>query len=253
MSDKEIKIVDDNELYNHNCSRSTMTPMEIISSAVQSGASPEQLGQLLALQERFEANEAKKAFDSAMAAFKANPPKLVKDKRVNFTSPKGTTDYRHAALDQVSGVIGAALSKHGLSHRWRTSIVDGGAIEVACTIAHASGHSEELSVLRASPDVTGNKNSIQAVGSTSTYLQRYTLLAATGLATGDMDDDARFSEECISEEQRAELDKALDALGANKAAFCEYMGVESLAKIPVCNLNIARGAIEAKRRNGGGS
>jgi hypothetical protein len=53
------------------------------------------------------------------------------------------------------------------------------------------GHSEEGAVLEGAPDTSGSKNSIQAVGSTVSYLERYTLLAATGLAAKDQDDDGR--------------------------------------------------------------
>ena len=44
------------------------------------------------------------------------------------------------------------------------------------------------------PDTSGSKNSIQAISSAVTYLQRYTLLAATGLSTselGNLDNDGR--------------------------------------------------------------
>jgi hypothetical protein len=49
------------------------------------------------------------------------------------------------------------------------------------------GHSERTT-LSATADTSGSKNSIQAIGSTVTYLQRYTLLAAVGLAAGGDDD-----------------------------------------------------------------
>ena len=45
--------------------------------------------------------------------------------------------------------------------------------------------------MAAGPDGSGGKNAIQAIGSTVSYLERYTLLAATGLATEDQDDDGR--------------------------------------------------------------
>ncbi|MNL48938.1 ERF superfamily protein [compost metagenome] len=45
--------------------------------------------------------------------------------------------------------------------------------------------------MQAMPDNSGKKNAIQQVASTITYLQRYTLLAATGVATKGQDDDAR--------------------------------------------------------------
>ena len=40
-------------------------------------------------------------------------------------------------------------------------------------------------------DTSGGKNNIQAMGSAVSYLERYTLLAITGLSTKEMDDDGR--------------------------------------------------------------
>jgi hypothetical protein len=169
-----------------------ITPMAMIQIAVQQGADIEKLTKLMDLQERYEANEARKAFVSAMSAFKANPPDIFKNKHVSFTTQKGKTEYDHATLDQVSMAIGTALSRHGLSHRWVTDQSDG-RIKVTCIITHSLGHSESVS-LQSSADDSGGKNSIQAIGSAVTYLQRYTLLAATGMAVQDQDDDAKGSE-----------------------------------------------------------
>ena len=165
-------------------------PMQLIQLAVQQGASPDSLEKLLALKERWEAGEARKAFVSAMAQFKADPPKITKNKKVDFTSQKGRTTYSHASLDHVCDVIGAALGKVQISYRWETEQLDNGHVKVRCILTHALGH-QESSVLIAQPDNSGNKNTIQAVGSTVTYLQRYTLLAVTGMATEDQDDDGR--------------------------------------------------------------
>lgn len=119
-----------------------------------------------------------------MAKFKANPPRLVKDKHVKF----GNTEYNHATLGNVCDVIGNALAAVGISHSWETH-QDGALVSVSCVLSHVMGHSVKTT-LSAAPDASGSKNSIQAVGSTVTYLQRYTLLAATGMATEEQDDDA---------------------------------------------------------------
>ena len=50
-----------------------VTPMAMLQVAVEKGASVEQLERLMALQERWEANEAKKEFVAAMTRFKENP------------------------------------------------------------------------------------------------------------------------------------------------------------------------------------
>jgi len=141
------------------------------------------LKELLDLQERWDATQAKKAYVQAMAAFKETPPEIEKDRTVEY----GTTSYKHATLYNVTTKINTELSKHGLTASWVTSQANG-SIKVTCKITHIMGHSEET-CLSAPPDATGSKNAIQAIGSTVTYLQRYTVLALTGLASYDQDDD----------------------------------------------------------------
>lgn len=161
------------------------TPMHLIEIAVSQGADVDKLEKLLQLQLQWEKNEARKAFVEAMAAFKIEPPEINKNKHVTYNQ----VDYWHATLDHVVETIAAGLSKHGLAHRWKTE-QSGGQISVTCILTHKMGHSEETT-LSAAADMSGSKNAIQAVGSTVTYLQRYTLLAATGLAAKGQDDDGR--------------------------------------------------------------
>lgn len=186
------------------------TPFEMVAIAASRGASMEEISRFMDLQERMEKNEAKKAFVAAMAAFKANPPTLTKNKAVDFTTAKGRTHYRHADLDEVASQIGQALSPHGLSFRWKPEQQAGGRIRVTCTLEHALGHSESVS-LEGAADDSGNKNSIQAVGSTVTYLERYTLLAITGMAVKDQDTDGRVPVQRTPEVEKT-LDDALKAI-----------------------------------------
>lgn len=162
-----------------------VTPMGLLKIATEQGADLDKLKQLMDLQERWEANEAKKAFVIAMAEFKKNPPTIHKNKHANMGA--GKPSYGYASLDNVCDQIVDALSKVGISHDWKTQQGDG-KIRVTCVLTHVRGHSEST-WLEASPDTSGAKNSIQAIGSTVSYLQRYTLLAACGLAVGDQDDD----------------------------------------------------------------
>jgi hypothetical protein len=168
---------------------SAPTPMDLLQMAVAQQIEPEKLGQLLALQERWEANEACKAYVSAMNAFKKSPPIIRKNKHVHFDSSKGPVDYDHATLDHICDQVTKALSEHGISHAWK---IDDATmpLKVTCILTHERGHSEETS-MRGDPDETGSKNKLQARSSTVQYLQRYTLLAATGLAPAEPDNDGR--------------------------------------------------------------
>lgn len=168
------------------------TPADLLRIAVAGGADLAKLEKLMELQERWEANEARKAFVAAMAAFKSEPMAIGKNKKVSFQTAKGKTEYMHAELSDVTDVVVPNLSKHGLSHDWKITQDKG--ITVVCTITHVLGHSKSVE-MSANADDSGGKNSIQAIASTNTYLQRYTLLAACGLATGGSDNDGRGAEE----------------------------------------------------------
>ncbi len=166
------------------------SPAGMMLAALKAGASLEQVEKMMDLQERWEANEARKAFVEAMAEFKKNPPEIFKSKAVGFDSRDGgsRTSYMHATLADVVEPTVAALARHGFSHRWDTQQPDGGQIVVSCILTHAKGHSE-ATTLKAGSDQSGKKNAIQAVASTVTYLERYTLLSACGLAAKDMQED----------------------------------------------------------------
>lgn len=146
----------------------------------------EKLKALLEVKVRWDETEAKKAFVAAMARFKAEPTVILKQKAVNIP---GGAQFNHATLAAVVDGVVAHLAKHGFSHRWETEQKDR-QITVTCILTHELGH-QERTTLSGAPDDSGKKNAIQQVGSTVTYLQRYTLMAATGLAAKDMDNDGR--------------------------------------------------------------
>lgn len=184
------------------------------------------LDHLLAVKERWDAAEAKKAFVAALNAFKEDPPTLRKNKDVKIPhkNDSGVTEYSHATLDQVSAVIGKALSVHGLSHRWDVR-QDATGITVGCVLTHVQGHSERVELV-APADNSGSKNSIQAIGSTVTYLQRYTLLSATGMAVKGQDDDG-VGAAVMDEKVRLDFEAAID--GAADPAGLEAVWKEAVA------------------------
>lgn len=190
------------------------SPMGSAMAFLQAGGNIEQLNHMMDLQDRWEANEARKAFTAAMTGFKAEPVQIYKRKNVSFND----VSYMHAELSDVTDAIGPALAKHQLSYRWNIH-QEGGAIKVDCILTHVKGHSETVT-LSAAPDNSGKKNAIQQVASTTTYLQRYTLLAITGMSTKGMDDDARSFEPAASVDD----DKARDwiAVADSIADMDEY-------------------------------
>lgn len=228
-----------------NQGREVMTPPAMVQLAIEKGASLDQLEKLMDMQERWEANEARKAYVSALNAFKVNPPTVKKNKAASFGSGNKTA-YEYADLAQVTNLIAPALSAHGLSHSWQADQQDNN-IKVTCTLTHVLGHRESVT-LSAPADTSGSKNAIQAIASTVTYLERYTLLAITGLAVEGMDTDAA-TVETITDAQRAELFalfQKLDNPDDTAQRFCKWLGVSGLADIPAKDFARAKAKVEQK-------
>ena len=216
---------------------STPTPMQMLQFALEKDADMEKIKQLMDLADRHEASEARRAFHRAMAAFKSEPIEIVKSNHVRYQKRDQTwTDYWHANLADIIAAASPAMSKHGLSHSWTTMQGEGGRITVECVITHELGHSQSTS-LSGSPDDSGGKNNIQAVGSTVQYLQRYTFMALTGLAAQGQDDDAQLGYhqsddvETINDDQAQTLMDLVKITGTREDSFLEHAGAESYTSI----------------------
>ena len=228
------------------------SPLALMQQALASGVDLDKIDRLIELQAKWDAMEAKKAYHRAMAEFKKNPPTIYKDKKVGYESTRtnSVTSYHHASLGNVTNLISAALAEHGLSATWETAQADG-KITVTCKIPHSMGHGESTS-LSASPDTSGSKNSIQAIGSTITYLERYTVLALTGLATHDQDDDGAGAEpkELLTEKELATIVDMVADCGADMAAVLGWLGYEKKEDIERKDYNRAVVNLKARKERG---
>ena len=225
-----------------------VTPMDMIDRALVAGADPATLEKLLALQERWEANQGRKAFDEAMASAKAEIPTIRKNRTVDFTSSKGRTHYRHEDLAEIAARVNPILGKYGLSYRFKTTNAPNEPITVTCVITHRQGYFEETT-LSGPRDDSGNKNAIQQVGSTLTYLQRMTLKAALGLAAAE-DDDGKASDQTsgpITEEQASKVRALIEETGTDISKFCQYLGIDAIPEIPASELPRVLTMLQKKR------
>jgi hypothetical protein len=222
---------------------------QVIDYGIRTNAPIDQLEKFLLLKERFEAGEARKAYHAAMSEFKAHAPEVVlKNKKVNYvTKTGGTVKYNHATLSSIVRAITAGLSKNGLSVSWPSKQAEG-KLTVTCKITHIKGHSEEFS-LTGPLDDSGGKNAIQSLGSTASYLERYTLLMATGLATEDMDDDGKATAtEYIDEKQKSQLVDMCADKGVSLEKFCSKFSIKELVDLPKAKFQQAVIAISAVKK-----
>lgn len=222
-----------------------VSPSEVLIRAYENGASHESLTHLLDLQERFENREAEKAFNQALSDFKADMPKLVKDRDVKF----GDTAYSHVSLANLVYSVSEVLSKYGLSHTWEASQSET-MISVSCILSHRLGYKQKTT-LSSFADSSGKKNAIQAIGSAVSYLQRYTLMSATGLAAWDQDDGVSAgASKFISFEQVQEIETLLADVGGDLQKLVEHFGVSSVNELPADRFNSIITTIRAKAKKG---
>ncbi len=168
--------------------QATVNPNDnaMISLIERAVSSPEfdvtKLKELLDVRERWEKNEARKAFVEAMTAFKAHAIRVERDK-VN-------TQYnsRYVSLGNLVATVTPYLSQHGLSAQWDIDQTNG--IKVSCVVRHTRGHSESVAMV-VPPDISGSKNPIQQIKSAITYAKACTFESICGLASSEanLDDD----------------------------------------------------------------
>lgn len=171
-----------------------ITPSLLIHQAILQKLPAEHLEKLISFEERSNIILARKSFLTALSNFQNECPVLKKSQSVNFK----TTKYNFTPIDEMVATIKPLMYKYGLSFFYKYEDVDSVYFTCRCVISHIDGHSESTT-MTAGKDNSGYKNEIQSIGSTRSYLERYTLKAALGLVTADEDNDGQTSKVATSE------------------------------------------------------
>ena len=154
---------------------------------------PAKLSALLDVYERVETRNAVVAFNTAMAGMQPTLPVIQKNGLMKVHSKKTgkTHETPYALFDDIQKAISPIAESHGFSFRFETGRADNADVVVTCIVAHAAGH-ETRTTLSGPVDATGSKNAVQAIGSTTSYLKRYTLCAALNIIIEGEDDDGQL-------------------------------------------------------------
>lgn len=237
-----------------------VTPLEMLNQALLRG-DPDTIGRMMDFAERWQKADARREFEVAMAAAKANIKPVIGSGKVDYKNKDGKdTKFTYETMEDIDLAVTPILAKHGLSFRYRSEQREE-SLKVICIISHKDGHFEEVS-LEATKDKSGGKNDIQALASTVTYLQRYTLKLALGLSVdkkGDDDGKAAGLGARISEEQVGKLRQLLEATRTDEQRFVNYLKskypetpVEKLEDLMAFRFDSVMLALESKRKAMGG-
>lgn len=235
-----------------------MTPLTMIERAIDRGVTPEVLEKLLALQERFEATQARKEFEASMAQAKAKFKPIVK-KHNGYGSR-----YKYEKLPDVTAAIDDALFEHGLSYDWDTQVDPDGKVAVTCILRHEAGHVRHCARLAEYPkdvaDPKANMNGAQRLAATVTYLQRATLKASLGLAVGDDTDgrvDAPDQAGSITADEYQFIKQLIEDTDSVEAKVLAFVSAEHLETLTQAQYRMALAALQKRAKQmkstGGGN
>lgn len=236
-------------------SDATLLPPEssvvaLIRDAVASKADPAQLRELLAVRREWEADEARKAYNKAIADFQRGAPIVEKGDDAN--------GKQYAALDRIWRTIRPLLTDLGLSVTWQVSeLRDGSTVcHLEGMLRHRDGHGEKLTFDLPIPDAIMSssgkavQNKAQVIGSANTYAKRYALCAALGLVTGEDDDGNGGALVTIDAREQKELKDLIDACRGissfNEEVFWRFVGSKDLGKLPITRFQDVRDLLKAK-------
>lgn len=212
-------------------------PLAILSLAVERGADPDQLEKLLALQERYERNQAAKAFGDAFAEFQRLCPAIRKER-----APTSGPSYTYASFDDVMRVAAPLLAQCKLSVSFSTEQNEK-SLTIVCRVRHGT-HCEEATFSVPVPDM--RVNDAQKYGAALSYAKRYAICAALNIVVTDEDDDAEGLIETITMEQEAQLEEWIANVGANRPKFLEWLGVAKLGDCPASKFKQAIAALKER-------
>lgn len=207
----------------------------------------ERVQQLIAMQERMEerqfARNSKMAYDEAFATMQGELPIIEEDKE------HGGTKSTYATFDAINQAIRPALSANGFSLKFRIH-QEAAKVSITGILAHRGGYSEETTI-ELPIDTGGQKNNVQAIGSTQSYGQRYVTKALLSLSSRKSDDDngdKAGGGALIESEQFAKITTLLRDTGSDLAKFLGFFKIETVADLPAKRFGEAIAMLERKGR-----
>lgn len=185
-------------------------PYALMARAIELGKCDVAVIERLAdLQDRFDRKNAKREFDTALAAFQSECPVILK------TVNGAQNNYRYAPLDHIVTQVRPLLEKHGFAYAL-TGEVEEGWVKAIIRVTHRAGHSESSEFKVPIDKRNGLMSDPQRYGGSMTYSKRLCFCNAFGILTADEDRDG----------QTASVKRGL------KSRLAEQRGMDSSTESP---------------------
>jgi len=223
-------------------------PMTLIQQALASDIGPEQLKQLLDMQERYEANIARKEYSAAMNDCQKDLPAIFKSQQNTHT--RSTFEDLGEMIERCKPVY----TRCGFSFSFHQETIERPDwIRVVCVASHRGGCSQEkyldLPMDGAGLKGASNKTGVQAIASSLSYARRYLLKLVLNIATTsdeNCDGNSEAEAETISAADCVDMSKKIIEAGCDESLFLEWATIESLDQMPLDKVETAFGLIKQK-------
>jgi hypothetical protein len=144
------------------------------------------LEKMLDMQERIMNRNAETAFNGAMAELQGELPTITENDKIVV---KGETRSTYATFEHINEQVKPILQRHGFAVTFKTETNES-SVKVIGILTHRDGHRETTDMVLPL-DNSGQKNTVQMVGSSVSYGKRYVLCALLNISTGGEDDDGQ--------------------------------------------------------------
>jgi len=166
----------------------------------------DKLEKLMQMQERILAQDREAEFNAAFSAMQG----ALQAVRIPENG-RGHNGVKYATHEDIQDTIRPVLARHGFSLSFRTEFPEKASVKITAVLAHGCGHSISTDFLSAA-DTSGNKNAIQALGSTVSYGKRYTTNALLNLTSREEKDDDGAASGGLKPEAPKDYQAVLDDL-----------------------------------------
>lgn len=249
MAEQQIAVHDQQETAPVPASESAAIFSLIERAARDPNIDIDKMERLMAMQERMLERNAKSAYMAALAEMQPELPVITE--RGGIKNKVGEVQSTYAKWEDINEAIKPILAKYGFSLSFKVNRTDG-MVSVTGILGHREGHSEQTSI-DLPVDGSGSKNAVQAVGSSTSYGQRYTAKALLNITSRGEDDDGKKAGdgETISEEQAAEIRALIDRTETDIAKFCNYFKVDAIPDLSVRQFDRAISSLKSKLKGDG--
>lgn len=230
--------------------------MALLRIALERDGGIDVIERLSALREREQEREAERAFDAAMATFRAQVPPIPRDRRGAGFAPKGGGAIHYvmyAPLETIQRVCDPLLSAVGLRYWW-SSEATADTVTTTCHLRHVGGFGQRSTMTL---PVTGppKSSATQAHGGTRSFAKRLTLSDVLGITTTDDVDGADGARtDPLSDDQVVVLSEHVDAIREDGirfdiVRFCRIFDAERIADIAADRYEEALGLLQTRLKS----